>query len=121
MTHRKSKRGVKVASPARKKSRRITMGYVLASNRVMIDRAPVGYLYREKAKLDATDSGWRIFAGDETQEYVDDPRNMVLCNASTLLELAPQLWDLLAEDAPVAFEWDEESDQFRLIDDPTQH
>jgi hypothetical protein len=119
---KKAKRRLTAARPAAgKKSRRMTMGYVLVSNRVMIDGVPVGYLYREKARLDGNDSGWRIFAGDETQEYVDDPANLALYNAAALLDAAPRLWDILTEDAPIAFEWDEEEESFVIVEESTQH
>jgi hypothetical protein len=120
---KKAKRRTTDAKPKSRsrKSRRLTMGYVLVSNRVAVDGAPVGYLYREKTLLDENDSGWRIFAGDETQAYVDDPANLALYNASTIVEAAPRLWDVLAEDAPIAFEWDEEAESFVVIEEPTQH
>jgi hypothetical protein len=91
------------------------MGYVIVSNRVMVDGQRVHYLYREIAdKKD--DSGWRIFSGDESQEYVDDPKNMAMYNAATILEKEPRLAEVLAEDAPIAFEFDDEADEFIFIE-----
>jgi hypothetical protein len=52
------------------------------------------------------DSGWRVFSGDETQEYADDAQNFAMYNASTILAIDPSIGTLLATPAPVAFERD---------------
>jgi hypothetical protein len=69
------------------------------------ERKPVGYLYREKPDTD-NDSGWRVFSGEETQEYADDAQNFAMYNASTILEIDPSIGALLATHAPAAFERD---------------
>ncbi|MBZ2210118.1 DUF2185 domain-containing protein [Massilia soli] len=86
------------------------------SNRVMIDNCPVGYLYREESD-DANDSGWRIFAGDETQDYAEVSSNFALYNASTIVERAPQLRTLLGAPYPIAFERDANTGEFVEIDE----
>jgi len=48
--------------------------YAIVSARILRDGAAVCWLYRE-APDDADDSGWRLLAGDESEEYLDDPRN----------------------------------------------
>jgi hypothetical protein len=42
-----------------------------ASDRIMVDGAKVGYMYRVEAVRDI-DSGWRFFAGDEPREDTVD-------------------------------------------------
>jgi len=42
-----------------------------ATDRITVDGAPVGYMYRD-------DTGWNFFAGDESQDYVDNPNNLGL-------------------------------------------
>lgn len=81
----------------------VGIGYVIVSNRVMVDKMPVGYLYREPPD-EAGDSGWRIFAGDETQEYSDVAEHFMLYSASTILEIEPKLFDVLMHGHPCAFE-----------------
>lgn len=46
-------------------------GKCLASDRVIVDGCPVGFMYRE-APIDAEDSGWRFLAGDEDAAYMAD-------------------------------------------------
>ncbi len=79
------------------------LGYIIASNQVTREGKPIGYLYREEPDNE-NDSGWRVFSGDETQEYVDDPTNLAMFNASTIVELDPSVIHLLATPAPAAYE-----------------
>ena len=83
----------------------IRVGYIIASREITEGGKPVGYLYREESD-DENDSGWRVFSGEETQEYVDDPANFAMYNASTIVDLDPSVRSILGEPAPVAFERD---------------
>jgi len=91
------------------------IGYVTVSNRVMIDGARVRYLYREPPDSD-DDSGWRVFSGDESQEYADDPSNFALYNASTLLAQAPEVRAVIGHPYPVEFEWSDVDERFMSIE-----
>ena len=53
------------------------MGYCFATDRITVDGSPVGFMYREPPDSD-DDSGWRFFSGDEPQDYVDDPENVMM-------------------------------------------
>ncbi|WP_328452497.1 DUF2185 domain-containing protein [Amycolatopsis sp. NBC_00438] len=75
----------------------------LVSARVARDGAPVTWLHRE-APDNEEDSGWRVFAGDETQEYVDDAANCRLLPLRELIRADPGLEELLGHPAPAAFE-----------------
>jgi hypothetical protein len=47
------------------------LGGCLITDRVTVDGHKIGYMYREvPARPD--DSGWRFYAGDESQDYIDD-------------------------------------------------
>ncbi|MDR1320249.1 MAG: DUF2185 domain-containing protein [Gracilibacteraceae bacterium] len=45
----------------------------LCTDRVTVDGLKVGYMYREEPDEGVPDSGWRFFAGDEDDDYIDDP------------------------------------------------
>jgi hypothetical protein len=45
----------------------------LCTDRVTVDGRRVGYMYREEPDEDVPDSGWRFFAGDEDDDYIDNP------------------------------------------------
>jgi hypothetical protein len=70
-------------SPDQIKPVAVGYGSGVASNRIMIDGAKVGYCYREDPD-NAHDSGWRFFSGDESQEYADDPKNFAIYDINTI-------------------------------------
>ncbi|MCE5292373.1 MAG: DUF2185 domain-containing protein [Nocardiaceae bacterium] len=57
----------------------------IVTARVAGDGAQVCWLYREAADRE-NDSGWRVFAGDESQDYIDDAANSVLVPLRELIE-----------------------------------
>lgn len=50
------------------------LGGCLATDMITVDGMPVRFMYRERPDNDL-DSGWRFFAGGETDEYIDNPAN----------------------------------------------
>lgn len=81
------------------------IGYIIASNKVALERRPVAYLYREVPDNE-NDSGWRVFSGHETQEFADDAANFAMYNPATILEIDPSVAPLLGAPPPVTFERD---------------
>ena len=55
----------------------------IATNRITVEGCKVGYCYREKPGGD-WDSGWRFTAGDESDEYMDDPNNAGIYGLNTI-------------------------------------
>lgn len=89
------------------------IGYVIATLKVGSERKKVRFLYREVVNSDK-DSGWRIFSGEEDQNYCDKPSNMAIYDPGTIAEIDPDIIPLLAYPAPCAFERDDISSPFRL-------
>jgi hypothetical protein len=58
-------------------------GSCIASDLITVEGRPVCYMYREQPD-DSTDSGWRFFSGDETQEYADDASNFAMYDVNTI-------------------------------------
>ena len=77
-----------------------------ATNRITVEGCKVGYCYREKPDGD-WDSGWRFTAGDESEEYMDDPNNAGIYKLNTICNDDPDIIVLLHTPAPCAFERDE--------------
>ena len=73
-------------------------GACLATDRITVDGDPVGYMYREAPDFDG-DSGWRFFAGTESQAYVDDPANSSPYDVNTIANYDPEIVRFLG--APV--------------------
>lgn len=79
------------------------MGYCYATDRITVDGCLVGYMYREEPEQGG-DSGWRFFAGDETQEYVDDTANTELYDVNTIVNYDESIIRLLSTPPPCAYE-----------------
>jgi hypothetical protein len=85
------------------------------TNRVLKDGAPVGYLYREMPDQQ-DDSGWRITAGDETDEYMDDSPNSAYVSLGAVLSKDDSFRHLLETCSPCAFVRNGETGHFEPID-----
>lgn len=59
-----------------------SMGGCFASDRITVDGARVGCMYREEPDF-PEDSGWRFLAGDESDEYMDNPDNHAIYDVNT--------------------------------------
>ena len=77
----------------------------IATNRITVEGYKVGYCYREKPDGD-WDSGWRFTAGDESEEYMDDPNNAGIYKLNTICNDDPDIIPLLNTPTPCAFERD---------------
>ncbi len=73
-------------------------GSCLASDRITIDGQMVGYMYRECGDNDL-DSGWRFFAGDESDEYLSNREDLGLFDVNTIANYDPVIIPLIA--API--------------------
>lgn len=65
------------------------------SDRVSIDLEAIGYMVKEEPSKDNPDSGWRIFAGDESQEYIDDLDHTQVFSLNTICNYDPDILPFL--------------------------
>lgn len=65
---------------------------------------PVTYMYRETPTND-DDSGWRFFSGQESQEYLDDPANILVCPVAFVAEHTTEVVPLLLNEPGAEFEY----------------
>lgn len=79
----------------------------IASDRITVDGRPVGFMFRDY-------SGWNFFAGDESQEYVDDAANLGLYSLNTIANYDRAILPHL--DARHGTAWLREGDHF--VEDP---
>jgi len=56
------------------------------SRKVWDEGRRVGVMYRD-TPCSETDTGWRLFAGEESEEYVRNPNNFTLCDVQAVSEL----------------------------------
>jgi len=84
------------------------------TRRVLYDGHPVGYLYREEPDEEG-DSGWRIMAGDETTDYMKEPKNMAWVSLGAVLREDDSIVDLLDAAVGTAYERNVKTDRFEEI------
>ena len=87
----------------------------IVTNTVAEQGEPVGCLYRE-APLFENDSGWRIFSGDETDEYTDNPDNFSIVSLSAITADNPDIAPLLTQAEGSAWELNEDG-EFQAVAD----
>ena len=93
-------------------------GYVMASKLVVENKLPVKFMYREKSDNEQ-DSGWRFFSGLESQEYLDDFNNTVICDIYTVLDIDKTILPYLDSVYGIAFEREDNAGPFKIIKDFT--
>jgi hypothetical protein len=78
------------------------LGSCIASNLILMQGRKVGYMYREKPDHDV-DSGWRFFAGDESEAYTKNAENFGLYDVNTVANYDPEIVPYLSSPPVVAF------------------
>ncbi len=78
-------------------------GGCVATDRIVVDGAPVGYMYRE-APVDPRDSGWRFLAGDEDEAYMANNDHHGVYDVNTIVNYDPAVISLLDADLGSRFE-----------------
>jgi len=80
-------------------------GSCIASDRITVDGAKIGYMYRT-LPVDPADSGWCFFAGDENEEYAATADFFGVYAVNTVANYDADILPLLDIPAPCAFERD---------------
>jgi len=78
-------------------------GGCIATDMITVHGRKVGFMYRVLPTR-GEDSGWCFMAGDETQEYMDDPGNHGVHDVNTIANYDPEIVPLLNAPAGSAFE-----------------
>ena len=78
------------------------MGGCLATDRILVDGARVGYMYRE-TPTESVSSGWTFMAGDEDQAYADDPDHWAIYEVNTICNFDPSITPHLESEIGSAF------------------
>jgi len=90
-------------------------GAATATDRILVDGLPVGFLYRDPPR-DGRDSGWRFFAGDESDAYLANTSNSGVYDVNTVANYDPSVIPLLDAAVGSAFERDANGD-WVLVED----
>ena len=84
-------------------------GGCLATDRITVDGRGVGYMYREEPDNEL-DSGWRFFAGDEDDAYMNLIGHHDVYDVNTIANYSPSILPYL--DAPPGSAFYREGSQF---------
>lgn len=89
-------------------------GSCIVSESITVLGKRVGYMYREEPH-DPIDSGWRFFAGDESQDLADDPTYFGIFDVNTIANYDPEIIPFLDKQIGTAWgrnaagEWEAEA------------
>ncbi|GAA4679689.1 DUF2185 domain-containing protein [Frondihabitans cladoniiphilus] len=86
----------------------------LATDRITVDGAPVGFAQRDHAQHGPEDSGWRFFAGDEDEAYLDDPGHSGVYSLNAIANCDDAIVPVV--DAPRGTAWIRDGEA--LVSDP---
>jgi len=78
-------------------------GACIASDKITVDGARVGFMYREEKSEHPLDNGWRFLAGTETDEYLADKNNLDTYAINTIANFDPDILPLLPSPRGSAF------------------
>ena len=76
----------------------------------------VRFLYREEPDR-KEDSGWRLFAGHESDEYANDTKHIRLCEVGYMLDRDPSLVEPLKEGVGAVFEREDKDKPWKRVTD----
>ena len=68
-------------------------GACIASDRITVDGLKVGFMYRQDDGEGG--SGWAFLSGEESQEYLDDPKHFGIYDCNTIANYDPEIIPLL--------------------------
>ncbi|SDE00695.1 DUF2185 domain-containing protein [Niabella drilacis] len=88
------------------------MGGCYASDMITVEGLPVKYMYREEGNFEK-DSGWRFLSGTESQEYLDNPENLMIYDVNTIANYDPSIIPYL--NAEIGSEFIREGNVFKRV------
>lgn len=86
----------------------------IATDRITVDGCRVGFFYREQPSEGRPDTGWRFFAGDESDEYLDNPDNSGVYCLNTIANYDRDIIPLLDSAVGSAYYRDPQTGKFVL-------
>ncbi len=91
-----------------------SMGGSFATDGIVVEGKKIGYMYREVPDRPG-DSGWRFFAGDEGQAYIEELSHTGIYAVNTVANYDPDIIPYLNTPAPCAFEKIEGTHKYRRV------
>jgi hypothetical protein len=89
------------------------LGACFATDMVTVDGHPVRWMYRQTPD-NSLDSGWRFFAGLETDGYLDEVGNTAVYDVNTIANYDPAIIPFLT--APVGSAFERQGEKFAAVE-----
>lgn len=86
----------------------------IASDRITVDGEKIGYMYRENP-TNEIDTGWRFFAGDEDEQYTDNPDNFGIYELNTICNYDQEIISYLTK--PFGTKLEKTDKDFKEVND----
>lgn len=74
------------------------MGGSIVSKNILEEKGRLKWCIREKS-INKVDNGWRFLSDIDTEEFLSNPDNMVICDWGTIFEIEPAIMAIF--DLPV--------------------
>ena len=84
-----------------KKEEKMHFNFALFSNHILENNAKLKWIFREDP-VDELDNGWRFLSKIDNEEYLSNPKNMSVCDWSTIVEIEPAVLSIY--DMPIGTE-----------------
>ena len=91
------------------------IGAAAATDMIMVEGKDVGYMYRQDP-INDVDTGWRFFAGHESDEYIKNNDNTGFYDINTIANYDPSIIPCLSEPIGTAWERVVNTNRFQRVD-----
>ena len=92
------------------------MGGCFATESITVEGNKITVMIRDEQTFEG-DSGWFFMSGLESQEYIDDPNNIMIYDVNTIANYDPAIIPYLNYPIGVRLERCLNSDEFEVIED----
>jgi len=92
----------------------MNQGMCLATKAIMEDGVEVGYMFREAPDFE-DDTGWRIFSGDESLDFIDQEDSIDLYEIEDILKQDSSIKIYLDSPIGTELERDPNSNEFIVV------
>lgn len=73
----------------------MNMGGSVVSKNILENKGRLKWCFRENS-VNEVDNGWRFLSEIDTDEYLEDASNMVICDWETIFEIEPAIAPIFA-------------------------
>ena len=92
----------------------IDVGLIIITEKVLEGCKPC-WMYREVSDEEG-DSGWRVFTGDESEEYLENPKHFKIITTDELVSIDPEIKPNLLAPVGMSFERSDEFSEWEFAD-----